>query len=84
MLALPAFRSPRNLIESWKLTIPELFEWNAKENPNYPLFRFHDGNKLNALTYAEVFQGAKRAARYVKARIPTPQIVAVVVNVGEA
>ncbi|KAM5532280.1 hypothetical protein V8D89_014038 [Ganoderma adspersum] len=76
----PTFHSPRELVCSGKLTVPELFEWHARENPDYPLYRFHDGEKLHDITYAQAIIGIRRAARYVKARIPTPQIVGVIAN----
>ncbi|KAI1786493.1 acetyl-CoA synthetase-like protein [Ganoderma leucocontextum] len=74
------FRSPRDLVCSGKLTVPELFEWHARENPDYPLYRFHDGQEVHTITYAQATVGIRRAARYVKARIATPQIVAVIAN----
>ena len=80
--AIP-FRSPRDLVSSWKLTIPELYEWHARENPDCELYRFHDGSKVHALTYAQAIKGIRRAARYVRTRITTPQVVAVIANVGE-
>ncbi len=83
MAPSPPFHSPRKLVCSGKLTVPELFEWHARENPNYPLYRFHDGQKLNNITYAQVIIGIRRAARYVKAIITTPQIVGVIANAGK-
>ncbi|TBU32715.1 acetyl-CoA synthetase-like protein [Dichomitus squalens] len=81
MTAVPAFRSPRELVISGELSMPELYEWHARENPDYPLYRFHDGNEVNTLTYAQVIKAIRRAARYVQARIATPQIVAVIANI---
>ncbi|PIL37207.1 hypothetical protein GSI_00900 [Ganoderma sinense ZZ0214-1] len=80
MTPSPTFHSPRELVCSGKVTVPELFEWHAKENPDYPLYHFHDGQKLHDITYAQAIIGIRRAARYVKARITTPQIVGVIVN----
>ena len=82
MTAALAFNSPRELVLSGKLSMPQIFEWHATENPDYPFYRFHDGSKINTLTYAQAIGGIRRAARYVKACIPTPQIVAVIANIG--
>ena len=60
------FRSPRSLIEaSGTITIPDLFEWHAEHNADYPLFRFHDGQAAKEITYAEARKGIRRAAKYV-------------------
>lgn len=80
----PTFHSPRELVSLGKLTVPELFEWHARENPDYPLYRFYDGEKLHNITYAQAIIGIRRAARYVKACIPTPQIVGVIANAGKS
>ena len=82
-MAPPSFHSPRELVCSGKLTVPELFEWHARENPDYPLYRFHDGKKVNDITYAQAITGIRLAARYVRAHIPTPQIIGAIANAGE-
>ncbi|TFK82377.1 acetyl-CoA synthetase-like protein [Polyporus arcularius HHB13444] len=64
-------RSPRSLILAEKLTIPESFEWTAKENPDLPLFRWHDGTQLNTITNAQAIRGVRRAARYVNSCVGT-------------
>ncbi|KAH9939775.1 acetyl-CoA synthetase-like protein [Epithele typhae] len=67
MVADPgAFKSPRALIETWTTTIPGLFEWNARENAQYPLFAFHDGAAVKTLSYAEAIVGIRHAARLVR------------------
>ncbi|TBU28871.1 acetyl-CoA synthetase-like protein [Dichomitus squalens] len=60
------YRSPRKLIESGAIAIPELFEWNAEENPEYPLFCFpnHSGAH-RIIPYAEAIRAIRRVARYV-------------------
>lgn len=60
-----SFRHPENLegIES-RITVPELFDLQAKANPNYPLFTFSDGDKREFITYASVNRAIDRAARY--------------------
>ncbi|TFK94535.1 acetyl-CoA synthetase-like protein [Polyporus arcularius HHB13444] len=62
-----AFHSPRALIEqSGTITIPELYEWHAEHNADYPLFRFHDKGEVKDVTYAQACKGILRAARYVQ------------------
>ncbi|KAH9848670.1 acetyl-CoA synthetase-like protein [Lenzites betulinus] len=60
-----SFCHPENLegIES-RITVPELFDLQAKANPNYPLFTFSDGDKREFITYASVNRAIDRAARY--------------------
>ncbi|KAI0719505.1 acetyl-CoA synthetase-like protein [Cerioporus squamosus] len=77
----PGHRSPRSLILAEKLTIPESFEWNARENPDLPLFRFHDGTQLNTITNAQAIRSIRRAARYVNSCVGTIlDCVAVIAN----
>ncbi|KAI0808043.1 acetyl-CoA synthetase-like protein [Fomes fomentarius] len=66
MATVTSFRSPRTLIETGRTTIPELFEWHAKENPDYPLFRFHDGSSLKDISYSQAIRGVRHVARYVR------------------
>ncbi|KAM5540045.1 hypothetical protein V8D89_006185 [Ganoderma adspersum] len=64
------YRSPRALIESGLVTIPELFEWNARENPEYPLFRFPDNDGgLKTITYAEAIRAIRHVARHILALV---------------
>ncbi|KAI0350279.1 acetyl-CoA synthetase-like protein [Trametes cingulata] len=49
-----AFRPPRELIERDDVALPQLYDWNAKENPDYPLFSYHDGQELRYVTYSSV------------------------------
>ncbi len=61
------FHSPRALIEqAGTITIPELYEWHAEHNADYPLFRFHDTGEVKDVTYAQACKGILRAARYVQ------------------
>lgn len=84
MATVTSFRSPRTLIETGRTTIPELFEWHAKENPDYPLFRFHDGSSLKDISYSQAIRGIRHVARYVRSfagvaeRVP----VAILANTG--
>ncbi|RPD67101.1 acetyl-CoA synthetase-like protein [Lentinus tigrinus ALCF2SS1-7] len=77
----PVHRSPRSLLLDEKLTVPEIFEWNAKENPDLPLFRYHDGIQLITITNAQAIRAIRRAARYVNSCIgTTPGCIAIVAN----
>ena len=71
---MPAtFRPPRSLIEaSGTITIPDLLEWHAEHNADYPLFRFHDGQAAKEITYAEARKGIRRAASAVLCGSCTP------------
>ena len=79
------FHSPRSVIAAGTATIPGLYEWNAQENAQYPVFRFHDHEGLKTITYAGAILAIRRVARYVrsfvkgKERVP----VAILANVGE-
>ena len=46
------------------LIVPQLYDWNARENPNYPLFVFHDGERRQYITYSTANKAIDRAARY--------------------
>ncbi|KAI0822423.1 acetyl-CoA synthetase-like protein [Trametes gibbosa] len=57
----------------YRYTIPELYDQQAKKNPNYPLFVFSDGGKREFITYASVNSAIDRAARYIIAGFDSPQ-----------
>ena len=59
------FRAPTHLVERKGVAVPQLYQWNAVENPNYPLFVYDDGGKLEYITYAAANAAMDRAARYV-------------------
>ncbi|PIL34315.1 hypothetical protein GSI_03090 [Ganoderma sinense ZZ0214-1] len=72
------YRSPRALIESGAITIPELFEWNARENPDYPLFRYPDNDgALKTITYAEAIRAIRLVARHILALVGSAERCAV-------
>ena len=78
------FLSPRPTVESGKVkSVPELFEWHARENPKHPFFRYHDGEKLNDISYGQLAHGIRRAACYVNTKVTSPSIVAIFANAGE-
>ncbi|KAH9903318.1 acetyl-CoA synthetase-like protein [Cubamyces lactineus] len=58
------FRAPKELLAKGT-TAPELYDWHAKGNPNYPLFTYDDGGKHEYITYAIANLAIDRAARYV-------------------
>ena len=53
------------------LTLPEIYDWHAEHNAQYPLFVYHDRirEELVRLSYAEVVGAAHRAGRLVLAAI---------------
>lgn len=59
------YASPRPFIESSDITVPELFQWHARENPSIDIFRFYSGNRVEGLTYRDFNKGILRAARLV-------------------
>ncbi|KAI0719494.1 acetyl-CoA synthetase-like protein [Cerioporus squamosus] len=62
---------------------PELFEWNARENPDLPLFCFHDGTQLNTITNAQAIRSIRRVARYVNSCVGAVlDCVAVIAHAG--
>ncbi|KAI1789118.1 acetyl-CoA synthetase-like protein [Ganoderma leucocontextum] len=60
------FRVPRELLKLEDSTLSHLYHWNAKENPNYPLFLYHDpaSAKVEYITYSTANEAINRAARY--------------------
>ena len=79
----PKHRSPRDLSQHENLTVPQVFEWNAKENPDLHLFRYHDGLKLNTITNAQAIRAIRRVARYINSCIGTTLgCIAIIANAG--
>ncbi|CDO77398.1 hypothetical protein BN946_scf184857.g4 [Trametes cinnabarina] len=58
------FHSPLDLLKK-DIALPELYDWHAKENPNYPPFTYRDGTNPEFITYAVANRAIDRAARYV-------------------
>ena len=83
------FHAPKELLAQGT-TAPELYDWHAKENPDYPLFTYHDGGKHEYITYAVANLAIDRAARYIsscvghapKGDVDRPT-VAVLANTGQ-
>ncbi|KAI0634096.1 acetyl-CoA synthetase-like protein [Trametes polyzona] len=51
-------------------TVPELYDWHARENPNFPLFVYNNGDEREFVTYASANQAMDRAARYIISGVP--------------
>ncbi len=61
------FHVPYELLKHEDATLSHLYHWNAEENPNYPLFLYHDpatGAKVEYITYSTANEAINRAARY--------------------
>ncbi|KAH9847100.1 acetyl-CoA synthetase-like protein [Lenzites betulinus] len=58
------FHPPSELVKKGA-TLPELYAWHAKENPNYPLFTYQDGDSNKFITHSAAARAMDRAARYV-------------------
>ncbi|TBU41001.1 acetyl-CoA synthetase-like protein [Dichomitus squalens] len=74
------YQSPRSLLMSGVLTLPELYEWQARENPDYPYFRFNDGRKSNDISFLQTACAIRQAARYVWSQVATPRRVAILAS----
>ena len=85
---LDSFVSPRPVIESGKVTIPELYAWHSRENPSYPIFCFDDGESIQGITYADMDKGILRAARLVRSLVGgggvDPYVFAILANAGSS
>ena len=80
---IPQYLSPRSVVLAGKLSVPEVFEWHAEENPNLPFFRYFDGTQLHTITSAQVIQAIRHMARYIRSRAGTfPKVIAVIANAG--
>ncbi|KAI0647275.1 acetyl-CoA synthetase-like protein [Trametes meyenii] len=58
------FRPPLELVKR-VVPLTELYDWHARENPHYPLFTYHDGEKLQYITYSTANRAIYFVARYV-------------------
>ncbi|KAL7284715.1 hypothetical protein ACG7TL_002021 [Trametes sanguinea] len=79
------FSAPLDLLKSG-VAVPHLYDWQAKENPNYPIFTYHDGDKLEYITYASANKAIDRAARYIASGLSSqdegmaPPVIAILAN----
>ena len=85
------FHAPgEDVLNSPGLVVPQLYDWNAKTNPNYPLFLFHDDEKRQYITYSSANEAISRAARYTLSSVgphdDAPQkprrVIAMLANTG--
>ncbi|KAI1789126.1 acetyl-CoA synthetase-like protein [Ganoderma leucocontextum] len=82
------FRVPKELVERKDVSVSQLYQWHAVENPNYPLFVYYDGGKLEYITYAAADAAMDRVARYVlrsvaldhRSSAAKPPVVAILAN----
>ena len=60
------FRVPEEFLSRKDATLSHLYQWNARENPDYPLFLYHDPvrGKIQYITYSAANEAINRAARY--------------------
>ncbi|KAI0327453.1 hypothetical protein GY45DRAFT_1256970 [Cubamyces sp. BRFM 1775] len=56
------FRPPHELLARDDVALPQLYDWNAQHNAEYPLFVFHDGERLVHITYHAANQAIDRSA----------------------
>ena len=85
------FHIPHGLLGRKDLTLSHLYDWNAKENPNYPLFVYHDpaAAKVEYITYATANAAIDRSARFLTHSVgrepasPTGlPVIAILANTG--
>lgn len=80
------FNHPKAAIQAGGITLPELYEWHATENPDYNLFCYHDGEVLRGIPYSDTAQRIREVARYVLALtgdVQQPaQAIGILANVG--
>ncbi|KAI9065203.1 acetyl-CoA synthetase-like protein [Trametes sanguinea] len=62
------FRAPVDLLREG-IAPSKLYDWHAKENPNYPLFTYQDGEAIKFITYSAANRAIDRAARYIAASV---------------
>ena len=86
------FNAPgEEVLSNPNLVISDLFAWNARHNPSYPLFRWNDGGELRHITYSTANEAMVRSARYALVSMgpstdptsPPRRVVAVLANTGE-
>ncbi|KAI0717761.1 acetyl-CoA synthetase-like protein [Cerioporus squamosus] len=65
------FHPPTELLQRTDVVLPQLYEWHAKENPNYPLFVYYDGDHVEYITYSQANRAMDRVARFVASTVGT-------------
>lgn len=88
-LSSPTFKAPLSLLESQNTSIPELYEWNAINNPEHPLFRYYDNGEIKDIMWPEAVRAIRRVAHSIKSLVKDvprdtgkPPVIAVVANTG--
>ena len=85
-----SFQPPKELLARKDTVIPQLYDWQAKVNPNYPVFVYEDDQQLKYITYGMAKRAIDRAARFVLSRVGSigkeadsnPPVVAIFANAG--
>ncbi|KAF7798294.1 hypothetical protein EIP86_009513 [Pleurotus ostreatoroseus] len=79
-----AFIVPKRLIEKGPLTLVDFYDWNAEQNPEHPLFRFHDGSQITTICWKDAVRASHRAARFFSSSViqqdATPPVVGILAN----
>ena len=52
------------ILNSTTLTISDLYEWSAANNPDHPVFLYHDGKGHQYISYSTTVLAINRATRY--------------------
>lgn len=85
------FLASEELVKRDDIAIPQFYEFHEKHNPNYPVFLYHDGEKLQYITYATANRAIDRAARYIGSKVGVNHkhagndkpVVGILANAGE-
>ncbi|KAI8995250.1 acetyl-CoA synthetase-like protein [Trametes punicea] len=63
------YNAPEELIKRNDVALPQLYEWSAKHNPNYPLFMYQDEKELKYITYRAANRAIDRAGLFVQSQL---------------
>lgn len=84
--ANPPFNPPHALFQNETATIIDVYEWHAIANPDFPVFRFHNGHTIQDVTYSTLVPAMRRVATHVNAFVgqAKPQVtVAILASAGK-
>ncbi|KAM5540085.1 hypothetical protein V8D89_006225 [Ganoderma adspersum] len=59
------FEVMKGVLERKDISVPQLYQWNAAENPNFPLFVYDNSGEPEYITYTTANAAMDRVARYV-------------------
>ena len=87
----PEFRGGEEILKRDDLAVPQLYEWHAEKNPDYPFVIYHDGEAVQYITYKTANRAIDRAARYIAAQVGVNRehagadkpVVGILANAGE-